>query len=231
MDHEGIARIAALVGDDTRSRALVSLMGGQALPAGELARITNVSAATMSGHLSKLVEGGLLRVEAQGKHRYYRIANPKVATLLETFGTLVPLPVVEAPQSKVPGDIRYARTCYGHLAGYIAVELNRAAQEQGYWTLSRARDKQYELSRKGERWLESIGVQPMRSGKREEFARPCLDWSERRHHLAGQLGCTLLQRFLGMKWMVRIEGSRAVRVTHRGEAELARQFGLNTRPV
>ena len=120
MEHENVARIAALVGDNTRSQALLSLMDDRALPAGELARLTNVSPATMSAHLAKLVEGGLLRVESQGKHRYYRLAGPKVASLLETFGTLVRFSDVTV-QSKVPGELRFARTCYRHLAGHIAV--------------------------------------------------------------------------------------------------------------
>jgi len=121
MNHRGIAEIGALVGDETRSRTLVALMSGLALLAGELARLSNVSAGTISSHLSKLVKGRLLKVDAQGKHRYYRLAGPKVATLLETFGTLVRLPEVLTPNPRVPGDMCYARTCYSHLAGYLAV--------------------------------------------------------------------------------------------------------------
>ncbi len=226
MDHEGISRIAALVGDDTRSLALVSLIDGRALPAGDLARITNVSPATMSSHLAKLVQGGLLRVEVQGKHRYYRLSGPKVATLLETFGTLVRLPEIVMPNPKVPGDMRYARTCYRHMAGYVSVELNRAAQERGYWRLSRQRERQYDVSPEGQRWLESIGVDADRVKRQDGFARACLDWSERRHHVAGMLGALLLDRFLELKWVARIEGTRAVRITHRGQEELGRQIGL-----
>jgi DNA-binding transcriptional ArsR family regulator len=226
MHYQDISRLATLVGDDTRALALVSLMDGRALPAGELARITNVSPATMSSHLSKMVEGGLLRVEAQGKHRYYRIAGPKVATLLETFGTLVRLPAVPKLTARVPGDLRYARTCYRHLAGYVAVELNRAAQQQGYWRLSRKNKKEYQLSRAGERWLESLGVDPAPAHRSSGFARACLDWSERRHHVAGALGTMLLDRFLELKWLARVDGSRAVRVTIQGQEELRKQMGL-----
>src|SRR5581483_332771 len=226
MDPVGISRIASLVGDETRSVALVSLMGGQSLPAGELARITNVSPATMSAHLSKLVEGGLLRVEIQGKHRYYRIAGPKVATLLETFGTLVRLPKVEMTNPNVPGELRYARTCYRHLAGWVGVELNRAAQQRGYWRSSRNGEKRYELSRVGERWLQAIGVNLDESKTRGVVALACLDWSERRHHVAGVLGTLLLERLLEMRWLARIEGTRAIRITHRGQDELRKQMGL-----
>src|SRR5579863_6846512 len=158
MVHNGIAEIAGLVGDETRSRTLVALMDGHALPAGELARLSNVSAGTISSHLSKLVKGGLLKAEAQGKHRYYRLAGPKVATLLETFGTLVRLPDVSTPTPRVPGDLRYARTCYSHLAGYLAVELNKAAIERKYWIASRSGNKGYNVTDQGQVWLESIGI-------------------------------------------------------------------------
>src|SRR6185369_6393454 len=222
MEHKNVARIAALVGDNTRSLALLSLMDDRALPAGELARLTNVSPATMSAHLAKLVEGGLLRVESQGKHRYYRLAGPKIANLLETFGTLVRLPDA-AIESRVPGELRFARTCYRHLAGHVAVELNQAAQAKGLWALSKMRDREYDVSHAGHRWLESIGVEV---GEGRGCARACLDWSERRHHVAGELGSRLLERFLELKWIARVGETRAIRVTHRGQEELRRQLGL-----
>jgi DNA-binding transcriptional ArsR family regulator len=222
MEHENLARIAALVGDNTRSQALLSLMDDRALPAGELARLTNVSPATMSAHLAKLVDGGLLRVESQGKHRYYRLSGPKVANLLETFGTLVRLPDPSI-ESRVPGELRFARTCYRHLAGHVAVELNQAAQTKGLWSLSKSHDKEYKVSSAGRRWLELIGVELC---ERRGFARACLDWSERRHHLAGELGSRLLERFLALKWIARVGETRAIRVTHRGQEELRRHLGL-----
>ncbi len=226
MTHEGIAEISALVADATRSRTLVALMNGVALPAGELARLSNVSPGTMSSHLSKLLEGGLLRVEAQGKHRYSRLAGPKVATLIEAFGTMVPLPNVASRESKVPGSLQYARTCYSHLAGHVAVELNRAAVERGYWETSKSQDKIYDVKKEGDLWLRSIGVEPRRGGSAKAFARACLDWSERRHHLGGELGSLLLRRFLELKWIARIDESRAVRITHRGQEEFRRHFGI-----
>ncbi len=228
MHHEEIARIASLVGDNTRSHALMALMDGLALPAGELARLANVSPATMSAHLCRMVDGGLLKVEAQGKHRYFRLAGPKVATLLETFGTLVKLQTANLAKTRVPGDMRYARTCYRHLAGHVAVELNQAAQERGFWHRSKSLDKEYELTAGGRRWLESLGIDADRIRGSNGFARACLDWSERRHHVAGQLGSLLLDRFLELKWLARINGTRALRITHRGAQELKRQVGLTT---
>jgi DNA-binding transcriptional ArsR family regulator len=229
MNHKGIAEIGALVGDETRSRTLVALMSGLALPAGDLARLSNVSPGTISSHLSKLVKGGLLKVEAQGKHRYYRLAGPKVATLLETFGTLVPLPELTIPNPRVPGNMRFARTCYHHLAGYVAVELNKAAVERRYWVGSHSKDRHYELTAEGEAWLSSIGIETRRRCRGEVFARACLDWSERRHHLAGKLGSLLLDRFLELRWLARIEGTRKIRITQRGQEEFRLRFGLMIR--
>jgi DNA-binding transcriptional ArsR family regulator len=226
MNHRGIAELGALVGDETRSRTLLALMNGLALPAGELARLSNVSPATMSCHLMKLVEGGLLKVEAQGKHRYYRLSGPKVATLLETFGTLVRLPEVSLPNPRVPGNMRYARTCYRHLAGHVAVELNKAALEREYWVRSRSKDKHYRVTSAGEQWLDSLGINASPRRRGADFARGCLDWSERTHHLAGELGSLLLDRFLDLKWLARMEGTRAIRITHKGQAEFRRQMGL-----
>lgn len=226
MKHEGIAEIGALVGDETRARTLVALMNGLALPAGELACLSNVSPGTISVHLSKLVKGGLLRVEAQGKHRYYRLAGPKVATLLETFGTLVQIPEISIPNPRVPGSMRYARTCYSHLAGYVAIALNSAAMERNYWVTSRFKEKQYDVTDEGEVWLQSIGIDASHRHGGRGFARACLDWSERRHHLAGELGSLLLDRFLELKWMARIAGNRSIRVTHRGQEEFRQHFGL-----
>lgn len=224
MKCEGIAEIGALVGDETRSRTLLALMSGLALPAGDLARVSNVSPGTMSSHLYKLVKGGLLKVEAQGKHRYYRLAGPKVATLLETFGTLVRLPEIAVPNPRVPGSIRFARTCYHHLAGYVSVELNKAAIERGYWVASK--DKQYRVTRAGEAWLGSVGIDAKHRRHGQAFARACLDWSERRHHLAGELGSLLLGRFVELKWLSRIDGTRKIRVTQLGREEFRIGFGL-----
>jgi len=221
-----MARLGALVGDNTRSQVLLSLMDDRALPAGELARVANVSPATMSAHLSRLVEGGLLKVEANGKHRYYRLSGPKVATLLETLGTLERLPQAATVNKKVPGDMRFARTCYRHLAGHVAVELNKVAQERGLWSPAKSKDRSYDVTSEGWRWLESIGINVLRRRRNKDFARACLDWSERRHHVAGEMGSLLLDRFLALKWVAKIDGTRAVRVTHRGQEELGRQFGM-----
>ena len=221
----GVARTAALVADETRARLLLSLMDGRVRPAGELAALTGVSPATMSAHLSKLVEGRLLKVESEGRHRYYRLAGPKVASLLETFSTLVPLPSLhEGTQTGTPLPLRFARKCYRHLAGQLGVEVNEAAQKCGLWV--RLRDKDYRLTKKGSQWLDELGVTIPAASGRPGFGRACLDWSERRYHVAGTLGTLLLDRFLELKWIAGTPNSRAMRLTLDGRLRLKNWLGL-----
>jgi DNA-binding transcriptional ArsR family regulator len=225
MDDLRIADIAALVADGSRARTLLALMDGRSLPAGELALLSNVSPATMSAHLSKMVGGGLLKVESQGKHRYYRLAGPKVASLMETFATLVPLPLPPASLGTGPaGTLRFARTCYRHMGGQLAVEVNVAAQKRKLWTA--VRGKEYRLTREGALWLVDLGVPIDKASQKRGFARACLDWSERRYHVAGILGTLLLDRFLELKWIMRTSRPRAIRVTAEGRAGLSRVLGL-----
>jgi DNA-binding transcriptional ArsR family regulator len=225
MEDLGIVDIAALVADGTRARTLLALMDGCSLPAGELARVANISPATMSAHLGKLVAGGLLKVDSQGKHRYYRLAGPKVGALLETFGTLVPLPASPVKSRSGPaGTMRFARTCYRHIAGQLAVELNLAAQKRGLWSPSGG--KEYRLTRKGRQWLAELGVETNGAHGKSDFARACLDWSERKHHVSGVLGTLLLDRFLALKWIARISGSRGLRLTLEGRAKLSQLLDL-----
>jgi DNA-binding transcriptional ArsR family regulator len=225
MDDLRIADIAALVADGSRARTLLALMDGRSLPAGELALLSNVSPATMSAHLSKMVGGGLLKVESQGKHRYYRLAGPKVASLIEAFSTLVPLPPRPASLGTGPtGAMRFARTCYRHMGGQLAVEVNLAAQKRKLWTASRT--KEYELTREGALWLADLGIPMDKAFQKQGFARACLDWSERRYHVAGVLGTLLLDRFLELKWIMRTSRPRAVRLTIEGRAGLLRILGL-----
>jgi len=224
VDDLGIGDIAALVADGTRARTLLALMDGRSLPAGELAALSNVSPATMSAHLSKLAAGGLLKVEAQGKHRYYRLAGPKVASLIETLSTLVPFPLRATARTSPAAALRFARTCYRHMGGQLAVEVNLAAQKRNLWSLSR--DKEYKLSREGALWLADLGIPIDKSFQQRGFARACLDWSERRYHVAGALGTLLLDRFLELKWLTRTSRPRTVRLTIEGRAGLSRALGL-----
>ena len=219
-----ISRVAALVGEDARARMLLALMDGRALPASELAFFARVSPQTASAHLSKLVKGKLLLVQADGKHRYYRLAGPKVASLIETLSTLATLPpsLVQTETAEMK-SLRFARTCYTHLAGRVAVELNQAAQNRALWLPTRT--KEYRLTKKGTCWLQDLGIG--NSNHKKGFARACLDWTERRHHVAGMLGALLLERFFELGWMARVRNSRAIRLTHTGSIELNKALGLH----
>ena len=217
-----ISRVAALAGDDARARMLVALMDGRALPASSLALVARVSPQTTSAHLSKLVNGNLLAVEPQGKHRYYRLASPKVASLIEVLSVVAPLPAAFRTDSADARVLRFARSCYMHLAGWVGVEINQAAQRLRLWVPSR--EKEYQMTEKGTDWLQQLGIHV--NTARRGFARACLDWTERRHHVAGPLGTLLFKRFLELGWIARIHDGRAVRLTHRGRLELEQQLRL-----
>lgn len=224
-----ISAIAALIGDSTRAQMLWALMGGLARPAGELAMHANVAPQTASAHLSKLLEAELLRAEVQGRHRYYRLAGPQVGTVIEALATLAPRtkePV--RPKANETNPLAFARTCYSHLAGTLAVQVNDALQQRGI--LAPERDNHYCVTKEGRIWFKKLGVDiaQLRSNGRE-LARECLDWTERRHHLAGALGTALLQRFFEMKWVARMDKTRAVRVTSKGQEELRKLLGVDFR--
>lgn len=225
-----IASIAALIGDPVRATILATLVDGRALPAGELAFVGNVTPQTASFHLGKLLEASLIAVEKQGKHSYYRLANEAVACALESLAVLSPVrsQVLARSQSREPEhvrELRFARSCYKHLAGRLAVEINQALLKRRF-TLADA-DKSYSLTEEGRQWCRSLGVQlPERDSQHENVGRACLDWTERRHHLGGNLGVALFGRLKELGWLATNPKSRAVRLTHAGARELHRQLGI-----
>jgi DNA-binding transcriptional ArsR family regulator len=217
-----LAATAALIADPSRAAMLAELLDGRALPSGELARIGGVSAQSASMHLSQLVNGGFLAVKQQGRHRYYSIASAQVAHAIEALG------VISTSDKYRPNRadevFRYARTCYDHLAGELAVQLMDRFEGDGLLVPSGERD--YELTRRGEQFLSkwNIKVDAARQARRC-FARRCLDWTERRDHLAGALGAALCDRFLTAGWLTRDKRSRAVHVSLAGRRELSRVLG------
>jgi DNA-binding transcriptional ArsR family regulator len=222
-----ISAMAALIGDPTRAQILWALMSGLALPAGELAMTANVAPQTASAHLSKLLEGKLLKAEVQGRHRYYRLASAEISAVIEALASVAPRKKLQtAQQTEKNNPLRFARVCYNHFAGRLAVQINDALQERGLLALRR--DKEYMITSKGQGWFTELGIDfaNMKS-RRSAFARPCLDWTERRHHLAGTLGTALLQRFFELKWVARIDKTRALRVTHKGQEQLSKLLGIN----
>lgn len=218
--NDELSDTANLIGDPGRAAILLSLLGGAALPAGELAHIANVAPQTASGHLAELIGGGLLTVERQGRHRYYRLLNTEVADAIESLLVLTPTPGCRRKNDSdvraTAGDLAYARSCYAHLAGWLGVQIADRLEERGF--LLTAGTKIYTLTPEGRAWFQSLGVEVRSTGRvPEKTARRCLDWTERRHHLAGGLGCSMFKRLQELGWLAAIRGTRAIRVTLEGK--------------
>ncbi|HXN19272.1 MAG TPA: winged helix-turn-helix domain-containing protein [Candidatus Binatus sp.] len=226
-----ISSLGELIGEPARTTILISLLDGNSLPAGELARLAGISAQSASAHLSKLVDGGLLAPQNDGRHRYYKITSPEVVHALEALGAIATLPRPTSTfRSREDNDISQARSCYDHLAGHMAVELTRALHNLKVIRSGGTRD--YKLGPKGPRWFADLGIDVLALARsRRVFARRCLDWTERQPHLAGALGAALFSRMLDAGWIARRGGTRALRVTHRGARELQTRFGLTVKPA
>jgi DNA-binding transcriptional ArsR family regulator len=221
----GLAALAGLIADTTRAACLLALLDGRAWTAGELARHAGVAPSTLSEHLGKLVAGGLLAEERQGRHRYVRLADARVAQLLEDLAAQV---VPGAPQR--PRSLREAgagsamargRTCYDHLAGRLGIAVTDALGALGLLR----QDRGFALTDAGLAWFADAGIALDRTGRRP-LARACLDWTERRPHLAGVAGAALCRHALDAGWCVRIGSERAVKVTPAGELALAEALGI-----
>jgi DNA-binding transcriptional ArsR family regulator len=222
-----IAMVAALVGDPARSNMLTALMTGRALTASELAQEASITPQTASSHLAKLEAGGLIEPEKQGRHRYYRLTGPDVAGVLEGLAGLA----ARAGHMRVrtgPKDpaLRRARICYDHLAGDLGVQMLDSMKKQ---RLVRASKQAIELTHEGRRFMADalqIDTDAL-AHPRRPVCKACLDWSERRHHLAGMLGAAMMARFTELKWAARDDapGSRVVNFTRSGEKRFAALFG------
>jgi DNA-binding transcriptional ArsR family regulator len=222
-DGPNIAGIAALIGDRARSEILTALLGGQALTATELAEVADVNKATASVHLARLVEAKLLAVESQGRHRYFRLADDDVAQLMESLlGVAYRAGAVRLKSSPREPDLRKARVCYDHLAGDLGVFAFDAFKKHR-WI---AHDESgLTLSRAGAEFCRELGIDVDAAREsRRPMCRLCLDWSARRHHLAGHVGAQLLQRYYDLGWAKRRKGTRIVDFTPRGEREFLRLF-------
>jgi DNA-binding transcriptional ArsR family regulator len=224
------AQVAALAGDPARAAMLHALMDGRALTASELARVAGVAPQTASGHLARMTATGLLVPERQGRHRYHRLASPAVARMMESIMQVASDLEPKRKISTGPRDqaLRAARTCYDHLAGRLGVALTDAMVERGYVELETDAGL---MTKPGIAFLARIGIEagvltprPGRRGGRV-LCRPCLDWSERRPHLAGTVGAALCAHCLDRGWVRRIEGTRAVAITPKGQRVFSEQFG------
>jgi DNA-binding transcriptional ArsR family regulator len=215
---------AALLADPARALMLTRLLDGGALPAGELAYAAGVTPQTASSHLAKLVGGGLLEVDRQGRHRYYRLAGPHVAQALEHFAAIHPPPAARRKALSPEGRrLRFCRCCYDHLAGQMGVALARGLQDRGFII---AEERFFRVTPLGVQWFAELGVHVTLSGS-GELAKRCLDWTERVHHVGGPLGVRLLQAMCGKGWLRRTPGSRLVVVTPSGRDAFKAQFGFD----
>jgi DNA-binding transcriptional ArsR family regulator len=220
-----IPAIAAMLAEPARAQILALLSDGRALPAGELARLAHVAASTASTHLSRLLDAGLVAVEQHGRHRYFRLATPEIVRAMEALAVVAPpQPVRSLRDDRVGAALRFARTCYDHVAGRLGVEITSALLDQGALAPS---PRGYELTPTCDRLLDPLGIDldELRRGRRT-FARPCLDWSERRHHLAGALGAAIARSMLDDGWVDRSRAGRALFVTDRGQAGLEGLLGI-----
>ncbi|MFG2653096.1 ArsR/SmtB family transcription factor [Streptomyces sp. NPDC048436] len=224
-----LATLAGLIADETRAACLLALLDGRAWTAGELARHARVAASTISEHLGKLVAGGLLTEERQGRHRYVRLADARAAQLIEDLTSYVTrdAAAVRPPrtlrEAGASGAMARARTCYDHLAGHLGITITEAMTERGLLR----QDAGFALTDEGLGWFGELSIGLERTGRRP-LARGCLDWTERRPHLAGVAGAALCRHALDAGWCVRIGSERAVRVTPAGSRALQTHLGLAT---
>lgn len=218
-DGPNFVNIAALIGDNARSEVLTALMADRALTATELADIAGVTKQTISGHLAKLLAAGLVVVQSQGRHRYYKLADREVAHLLESLmGVAFRTGAVRLRSSPREPALRKARVCYDHLAGAVGVRVFDALLERHAFKVG---SSGIELSEAGRTIFATLEIDVDEViAQRRTFCRECLDWSERRYHLAGALGAALLARMLALGWARRIPDSRIVHFDENGEAAL-----------
>jgi DNA-binding transcriptional ArsR family regulator len=239
-----IAAVAGLIGDRTRARVLLALGDGRALAASVLANEAGISASTISGHLAKLLDAGLLAVESHGRHRYYRLAGPHVARVLESLAELAPpQPVTSLRDGTRANAVRAGRYCYDHLAGRLGVGIMRSLLDRGVLTggdghVHRAHatrdrlsapgnDLDYRLTAEGESWIDAFGIDlAALRARRRPLIRYCSDWSEQQHHLAGGLGAALAHRLVERGWIEPARSGRAVRLTDAGRRGLHERLDL-----
>ncbi|MDF7660927.1 winged helix-turn-helix domain-containing protein [Erwiniaceae bacterium L1_54_6] len=215
-----MAMVASAISDPSRVSILCALMDGRAWTATELSAVAGIAASTTSGHLSRLLSNGLVICLTQGRHRYYSLAGQHIAGLLENLMG-VSMRTHTAPPSSTPVNLRYARTCYDHLAGELAVNIYEFMLREK-WLEAEGSG----LTPAGKNHFEKLGV-VLNSRPRRKACCPCLDWSERRFHLGGDAGSALMTLFLQEKWIARIPGYREVNVTDRGRIVMGRLFDLH----
>jgi DNA-binding transcriptional ArsR family regulator len=224
MNSTSITRIAGLMGEAGRIQMLAVLLDGNGHSASELAMAAAVSPQTASSHLSKLLSGGLIISERNGRQRLFRLKNRDVAVAVEALGALA-----QNSEPAAMPELRFARTCYDHLGGVLAIAVRNELLRQG---AIRQEREEFTVTPRGKHFLKSlqIEVEPL-SRVRRSFAHKCLDWTERHHHIGGAFGAALLSRFLEMKWLARMRNTRALHPTHAGERGFEQLFHVRFREL
>jgi len=223
MNQFHISVVAHLIAEPVRSIMLINLSGGEALSASALAEAANITAQTASFHLAKLRDGGLITVESVGRYRYYRLAGPHISQLLESLASVGPVTSQwQTTPNRSAKELRFARCCYDHLAGQVGVVITQGMLNRGLIVMREG--QRYMLTVQGHLWFEQQGLEI--NADLAESNRLCLDWTERQYHLAGPLGCALLEAFIAWKWLSRSSNSRAVKVTVSGWQALEQHFGI-----
>jgi len=212
---EDFVVLTTLICEPNRAKMLWNLLDGRAYTAGELALTADVSKTSASNHLSKLLEAGIVKVQNQGRHRYFSFSKPEVAYVVESLANLAgEMPSRNIERITPPGGVKYCRTCYDHLAGYVGVLITEGMESNA---LIEKYGDAYKITKKGWVWLESVGVSRIKvEESRRPLTRQCLDWSERKPHLAGHVGALLLEKMFEKDWFRRVKNSRELVVTSLG---------------
>lgn len=219
--YSNVTNIASLIGETTRTTILMALLDGTALPAGELARLANVSPQTASAHLTKLVDGGLLTVEAWSRHRYYRLVSSDVAKALESIASIAPpAPVRSLRQFNQANALQFARTCYDHIAGQFGVGFTNALVKKGY--LKEVAEG-YFITPIGKHWLVDFGIGNITKNNILPYH---IDWSERVRHIAGPVAVALTKRLFMLEWIERGNIRRSIVITEIGRTHLKKEFEM-----
>jgi DNA-binding transcriptional ArsR family regulator len=217
--------ISALLCEPTRARMLWNLLDGRAYTASELSLVADTSPTSASNHLAKLLEADIVKVEIQGRHRYYSLSNSEVAYAVESLANLANNGATKSVQKEPEyNGVKYCRTCYDHLAGFVGVKIVETLETKGYISKSK---NIYLVSEKGWKWFAYFAISKENfTNNRRPLTRQCLDWSERRPHLAGQLGAEFLNKMLEIKWFKKVEFSRELVITAKGRQEIYELLGV-----
>lgn len=226
MEENNFISVASLLCEPSRAKIVWNLLDGRAYTASELALISDLSPSSVSNHLSKLLNGNILRVDVQGRHRYYSFANSDVAYAVESLANLANgNSPSKLNKQLIKTGIKYCRTCYDHLAGYVGVSITEAMVEQGILVKS---ENIYLVTKKGWDWFLQFEIsESSLEKKRRPLTRQCLDWSERRPHLAGYLGAVFLEKMLENHWLKKVKFSREIVITSKGSQKINDLLGVH----